>query len=243
MEADEPSQVISKAEKLRRRLTGSLEKAMDQKWKMSVAVGVSLFPDHAGCCQRLLQAAEDALARSVAIRGVRFQIYYPIFNRLSGAMNKNTKRQREIITKAIRDKDRVIYGHSERAFFYTQLNCREFGLSAGKSMPIECAAILHDNITTMDKKSAKFALEITKQFNTWLDHAQKENCDSLRLIIDHSTLDIRGMELYLWEKVISRCAKNLEVVILCHYDVNSLKLHEDIRAIEQLHDCRFTELH
>ncbi|HAP32602.1 MAG TPA: hypothetical protein DCQ14_06085 [Firmicutes bacterium] len=59
-------------------------------------------------------------------------------------MNKKTKRQLEIMTKAIGDKDRLIFGHSERVFAYAQINCRELGLSVGKALLIECAAILHD---------------------------------------------------------------------------------------------------
>jgi hypothetical protein len=97
------------------------------------------------------------------------------------------------------------------------------------------------NIIMMDKKSAKFALEIKKLFKIWLDHAQKDNCDSLRLIIDHSSLNIRGMELDAWEKAISRCAKNLDVIVLCFYDINSMKFPEDTYAIAQLHDSLFPE--
>ncbi|MDO9535766.1 MAG: diguanylate cyclase [Bacillota bacterium] len=138
------AQVIGKAEKLRKKLHLDLGRGMEDDWKLPSAVGVSIFPDHAESCSGLLQKADDALQRAIIIGGSRAQVYYSVFDRISGKMDREFLNYVKAMMASIRERDRFIYGHSERVLIYSQLICRRLRLPPKKAMIIEYAAFLHD---------------------------------------------------------------------------------------------------
>ena len=140
----ELARIIGKGDKLMKELNNIRKRGLEDEWNLPVAVGVSIFPDHDECSGGLQQKAEEALARAKAARGNRVQVYYSIFDRISGGKKRYINYTLKKIIAPMQTRDRVIYGHSERVFIYTQLACRKLGLTGKKALTIESAAFLHD---------------------------------------------------------------------------------------------------
>jgi len=138
------AEVVGKAEKLRKRLHLDLGRGMEEDWKLPAAVGVSVFPDHAKSLSGLLQKADEVLQRAVITGGARAQVYYSVFDRISGKMDKEFINYVKKMMASIRERDRFIYGHSERVLLYSQLISSKLRLPPRKAMFIEYAALLHD---------------------------------------------------------------------------------------------------
>ncbi|MEW5922301.1 MAG: HD domain-containing phosphohydrolase [Bacillota bacterium] len=100
--------------------------------------------------------------------------------------------------------------------------------------PVQLKKILFpEHLFKTDLKSANFEFEMKKRIKTWMDEAEKEQFSSVRLIIDHSLLKFSGVDLKTWEKLLTRCIKNLDVVVVCFYDIDLVTTDVDI--IEHYH--------
>jgi diguanylate cyclase (GGDEF)-like protein/putative nucleotidyltransferase with HDIG domain len=143
----EASQVINKAEKMRKEINTISEDALGSDWNLSASFGIALFPDHTGDKQGLLQKADEALYKAKITKGNRVQLYYSIFDRLSGQMmNKEKEFLSTIKTlmSIINARDQYTFNHSERVLVYVQAICRELRLTSKDMTVIEYAAFLHD---------------------------------------------------------------------------------------------------
>lgn len=142
--AGESSSIIGKAEKLRKNLNIILERGMEDDWKLPLAIGLSIFPDHAESFSSLIEKAEDALERAEIARGGRVQVYYSIYDRAGGKMKGDFTNTVKTVMVSIQAWDRFVYLHSERVSIYSRLACKGLKLPADKTMFIEYAALLHD---------------------------------------------------------------------------------------------------
>ena len=143
----ESSQVINKAEKIRKEINTISEETLGSEWRLSASLGIALFPDQAKDRQSLLQKADEALYKAKITNGNRVQLYYSIFDRLSGKMlNKEKEFLSTVRTlmAIINARDRFTFNHSERVLVYAQAICRELRLTTSETVIIEYAAFLHD---------------------------------------------------------------------------------------------------
>lgn len=143
----EVSQVVGKAEKIRREINAYGNNIMGSDWNLSASFGIALFPDHAEELEGLVQKADEALFKAKMTKGNRVQVYYSVFDRLSG---KKPQFENEFFTtvktllSVLQAKDKFTYGHSERVLVYTQVISRELNLSSTELPAIEYAAFFHD---------------------------------------------------------------------------------------------------
>lgn len=136
--------LIGKAEKLRRRLVGDIAKSLEDEWKLPVAVGVSIFPDHGSKIEELVERAKIALNRAAAAGGERIQVYYPIVYRMEGKYNSRQNKLLNNMLQTIYERFKFIYEHGERVSIYSQIVCSRLDLSLEQRGSIEWAALLHD---------------------------------------------------------------------------------------------------
>jgi len=143
----EASQVINKAEKIRKGINTFSDDALNSDWNLSASFGVALFPDHAEDQQSLLQKADDALYKAKITKGNRVQLYYSIFDRLSGRIAYKEKEFLSTVKTLmfiINARDQYTYNHSERVLAYVQAISRELRLTPQELASLEYAAFLHD---------------------------------------------------------------------------------------------------
>lgn len=143
----ETSQVINRAEKIRKAVNTIHEKTLGNNWNLSASLGIAFFPDHAEDKQGLLQKADEALYKAKIKKGNCVQLYYSIFDRLSGQMLDKEKEFLNTIKTfmfIINARDKFTFNHSERVLAYAQAICRELRLSTRETAIIEYAAFLHD---------------------------------------------------------------------------------------------------
>jgi len=145
--ARETTQIIAKAEKIRKAIEAFHSVIPGSDRKVSASLGVALFPDQAKNMQELIQKANEALDKVKITRGNRVQLYYSIFDRISGEKLKTEKEFLDTIKTlmaVIHAKDKFTYGHSERVLVYAQLLCKSLQLSRRETIRVEYAALLHD---------------------------------------------------------------------------------------------------
>lgn len=82
---------------------------------------------------------------------------------------------------------------------------------------------------------ARFPWELKRILKEMLDQAQVEGFTSLRILLDGSALPLLKNELLLWEKSLAWSIKDLEVVVVCLYNVEQ-EDPETCHLLEQLHD-------
>lgn len=145
--AREPSQVVAKAEKIRKAIGAFQNVIPGHDSSVSASLGIALYPDQAEDPKSLIQKANEALYQVKITRGNRVQLYYSIFDRISGEKLKTEKELLDAVKTlmaVIHAKDKFTYGHSERVLVYAQLICRSLQLSQRELSRIEYAALLHD---------------------------------------------------------------------------------------------------
>jgi len=143
----ETSQVVAKAEKIRKTIDALQNVILGHNRSVSASLGVAIFPDQADDPESLIQKANEALYKVKITRGNRVQLYYSIFDRISGEKLKTEKDFLDTVKTlmaVIHAKDKFTYGHSERVLVYAQLICRALKLPAREVSRIEYAALLHD---------------------------------------------------------------------------------------------------
>lgn len=84
-------------------------------------------------------------------------------------------------------------------------------------------------------RRAKLEFETRKLFKQLRDEALKEGFISLRVILDGALIPLSERELVLWEKNLSRCIKDLEIVVICLYNIDEENV-DMCRFLEDLHD-------
>lgn len=145
--ARETSQIVAKAEKIRKAIEAFDNVIPGYDRKVSASLGIALFPGQAENSQNLIQKANEALDKVKITRGNRVQLYYSIFDRISGEKLKTEKEFLDTIKTlmaVIHAKDKFTYGHSERVLVYAQLICKSLQLPRRELIRVEYAALLHD---------------------------------------------------------------------------------------------------
>jgi diguanylate cyclase (GGDEF)-like protein len=143
----ETSHVIGKAEKIRKEINAYDNDILGSDWNLSASLGIALFPDHAEDIESLMQKADEALYKAKMTKGNRVQVYYSVFDRLSGKkfniVNDFLTTVKTLLS-VLQAKDIFTYGHSERVLVYAQVICRKLGLPSRELALIEYAAFFHD---------------------------------------------------------------------------------------------------
>ncbi|NLL20699.1 MAG: hypothetical protein GX263_03045, partial [Firmicutes bacterium] len=69
-------------------------------------------------------------------------------------------------------------------------------------------------------RRAKTEFETKKIFKKLLDEANQEGFTSIRVLLDGSSLPLKNDNLIAWENNLTRCIKNMEIVVICLYNIN-----------------------
>ena len=143
----ETLQAINRAEKIRKAINAIQGEKPENNWTLSASLGIAFYPDHAEDKQGLLQKADEALYKAKIKKGNCVQLYYSIFDRLSGQLldkEKDFLNTLKTLMYIINARDKFTFNHSERVLAYTQAICRELRLPTKETALIEYAAFLHD---------------------------------------------------------------------------------------------------
>ena len=115
--------------------------------KITVSVGVSVYPDKAKNEIELIKSSDDALYRAKFFNKNRVESYRSILEELE---NKINEKDNELITSiktlisVINAKDRYTYGHSERVVLYCKLIADKLGLNKKDKNTLIYGAYIHD---------------------------------------------------------------------------------------------------
>lgn len=115
--------------------------------KITVSIGVSVYPDKAKNEIELIKSSDDALYRAKFFNKNRVESYISVLEELEKGINEEDN---ELITSiktlisVINAKDRYTYGHSERVVLYCKLIADELGLSKKDKDTLIYGAYIHD---------------------------------------------------------------------------------------------------
>ncbi|MEQ8198503.1 MAG: diguanylate cyclase [Clostridiaceae bacterium] len=115
--------------------------------KLTISMGVSVFPEKARDHTELLKSSDDALYRAKFFEKNRVEIYTSILDELK---NDIEEEHIDLITSfktlisVINAKDRYTYGHVERVVIYCRLLADKVGLSEERKKELIYGAYMHD---------------------------------------------------------------------------------------------------
>ncbi|GEM_PF-413086 len=92
-----------------------------------------------------------------------------------------------------------------------------------------------EDLLSFIARRAKLEFETRKLFKTWMDDAYNNNYCSVRVVLDFSCLPVSRDEMITWEKNLTRCAKDLDMVIICLHDIENETL-QTCRTLFNLHE-------
>ena len=117
------------------------------KGKLTVSMGVSVYPDKAKTEIELIKSADDALYRAKFFNKNRVETYTSI---LDGLKNDIDDKDVELVASiktlisVINAKDKYTYAHSERLVFYSRLLAHKLNLSEVDTNTLVYGAYMHD---------------------------------------------------------------------------------------------------
>ncbi|WP_010295520.1 bifunctional diguanylate cyclase/phosphohydrolase [Clostridium senegalense] len=117
------------------------------KGKLTVSIGVSLYPSKADDAEELIKTADDALYRAKFLSRNRTEFYECIFEGIDfNVCKEDAEKITSIKTliSVINSKDKYTYGHCERMVFYTKLIGDKIKLSNNDIKTLVYSAYLHD---------------------------------------------------------------------------------------------------
>lgn len=115
--------------------------------KITVSIGVSVYPDKAKNEIELIKSSDDALYRAKFFNKNRVESYISVLEELE---KKIDEKDNELITSiktlisVINAKDRYTYGHSERVVLYCKLIADKLGLNKKDKSTLIYGAYIHD---------------------------------------------------------------------------------------------------
>jgi diguanylate cyclase (GGDEF)-like protein len=77
-----------------------------------------------------------------------------------------------------------------------------------------------ENVIKFIKRKAKTEFETKKIFKKLLDEANQEGYTSIRVLLDGSSLPLKNDNLITWENNLTRCIKDMDIVIIYLYNIN-----------------------
>lgn len=117
------------------------------KEKLTVSMGISVYPDKARTEIELIKSADDALYRAKFFNKNRVETYTSI---LDGLKNDIDAKDVELVASiktlisVINAKDRYTYGHCERLVLYSRLLAQKINLSEVDTNTLVYGAYMHD---------------------------------------------------------------------------------------------------
>ncbi|MBU3109560.1 bifunctional diguanylate cyclase/phosphohydrolase [Clostridium gasigenes] len=117
------------------------------KGKLTVSMGVSVYPDKCKTEIELIKSADDALYRAKFFNKNRVETYTSI---LDGLKNDIDDKDIELVASiktlisVINAKDKYTYAHSERLVFYSRLLANKINLSEVDTNTLVYGAYMHD---------------------------------------------------------------------------------------------------
>ena len=148
-----PNTSEENAIKLSEELRSKIEKTYFQgeenqpNGKLTVSIGISIYPDKAKNDVELVKSADDALYRAKFFDKNRVETYTSILDELKVDIEEE---HIDIITSiktlisVINAKDKYTYGHVERVVMYSRLLANKLGLNANDKKDLIYGAYMHD---------------------------------------------------------------------------------------------------
>ncbi|WP_017416295.1 bifunctional diguanylate cyclase/phosphohydrolase [Clostridium tunisiense] len=115
--------------------------------KLTVSVGISVFPDKAKSDIDLIKSADDALYRAKFFNKNRVEIYTSILDELKQDIEEkhiDLVTSIKTLISVINAKDKYTYGHVERVVVYCRLIADKLGLSEDDKKTLIYGAYMHD---------------------------------------------------------------------------------------------------
>ncbi|MBM7871355.1 diguanylate cyclase (GGDEF)-like protein [Clostridium pascui] len=140
---------ISIAESIRRKIEKTYFEGEENQpnGKITVSMGVSIYPDKAKSDVELIKSADDALYRAKFFNKNRVECYTSILDELK---NDIEERHIDLVTSiktlisVINAKDRYTYGHVERVVIYSKMLANKLGLDEEDKKKLIYGAYMHD---------------------------------------------------------------------------------------------------
>ncbi|MDI3534111.1 MAG: hypothetical protein PWQ82_476 [Thermosediminibacterales bacterium] len=148
-----PETNANSAQKVAERIRSNLEKfpftgiENTLKRKLTVSIGIGIYPDNAKDKDSLIRAADEALYKAKYISRNKVELYFSVLDNLKKDLNQSDQKVIETaktLISIINAKDRYTYGHSERVAAYVQLIADQLQLSDKDKRILKYAAYLHD---------------------------------------------------------------------------------------------------
>lgn len=115
--------------------------------RITISLGVSVYPDKAKSDLELVRTADDALYKAKFFHKNRVEVYIPILDELKKEIEE---KDNDLVTSIktlisiINTKDRYTYGHVERVVVYCRLISDKLGLSDEDKQILIYGAYMHD---------------------------------------------------------------------------------------------------
>lgn len=140
---------IDIAENIRRKIEKAYFEGEENQpnGKITVSMGVSIYPDKAKNDVELIKSADDALYRAKFFNKNRVECYTSILDELK---NDIEERHIDLVTSiktlisVINAKDRYTYGHVERVVIYSKMLANKLGLDDEDKKKLIYGAYMHD---------------------------------------------------------------------------------------------------
>jgi len=115
--------------------------------KITVSIGISVYPEKAKSDMELIKSADDALYKAKFFNKNRIETYTPILEELKKDIDEkhiDLVTSIKTLISVINAKDRYTYGHVERVVFYCKLLANKLKLSEKDKKNFIYGAYMHD---------------------------------------------------------------------------------------------------
>ncbi|EQB88602.1 hypothetical protein M918_23995 [Clostridium sp. BL8] len=227
--------------------------------KLTVSVGISVFPDKAKSDVELIKSADDALYRAKFFNKNRVEIYTSILDELKQDIEEkhiDLVTSIKTLISVINAKDKYTYGHVERVVVYSRLLAEKLNLNEDDKKALIYGAYMHDigkiNISE-DILNKKMPLN-NEEWNILKQHSSNgvqiiRPVESLKylsplILHHHERYDGKGYPHNLKGEEIPYLARILTVVdsfdaMTSNRPYNKRKTYEE--GIEELKKCSGTQ--
>ncbi|MBF7083277.1 diguanylate cyclase [Desulfallas sp. Bu1-1] len=140
---------VQVAERLRRQIT---EHAFPNRdllpgGRLTVSIGIALFPDHANSAHELVRLADEAMYHAKRNSKNQVQLYFSAIEEFQRQLRNSDEDLLQVLNTlltVINNKDRYTYAHSEKVSEYAELIAQQLHLPVEEIKNIKIAAFLHD---------------------------------------------------------------------------------------------------
>jgi len=261
--ADTPEEEALKiAEKIRREIEKTYFDGEENQpnGKLTVSIGISVYPDKAKNDLELINSADDALYRAKFFNKNRVEAYTSILDDLKEDIDEehiDLVTSIKTLISVINAKDRYTYSHVERVVIYCRLIAEKLGFSEENKKKLIFGAYMHDigKINISKEILIKKMPPTDEEWEILKQHPSNgaeiiEPVESLRVIVPlilhhHERYDGKGYPSGLAGENIPYLARVLTIAD-CFDAMTSKRSYTNIRktydeAIEELRACAGTQ--